>query len=425
MGQVVSVEEFNNNDLTNLMIFKNLIIQRSNENVFRCVDSYNYMAKSSLSSGILNLGIHHMQLDAQTVNAKGLEYLSILPGHKFLNIGCKIGYFNTVVGLLLGPNGINHGIDMNQSYIDKAHQKLNEFKMNSTGIDYYDFCEPMFIYGNVMNLSPVCQYDRIYSPCSLPLIPYISVIIFKLLKIGGILVMVSDGHHIKITRVTEKRFKTDNFLSIEAETRLIKKLNPEEIKFPTVEQLNLQELCRLKIRLSLREYLLDSNPDLKIRSKCPINYSARKQSIADLIPDMLKLRVCSLLDVGFSLRKKFEEEFKDFRSLRRSAREQYRRSKLISSGFDFTKWNIFTKGFVDETAEGEELKYGGGPFSIKIDDPDKVYNEMMRSYIKENNKYNFVHKRQENEFSILMKNKINGLPIPEKIKRFLNCDLDQ
>lgn len=51
-------------------------------------------------------------------------------------------------------NGVNHGIEINPVVVDRAYQKLEEFISSAAAIDYYDFCEPVFIQGilkNIMN----------------------------------------------------------------------------------------------------------------------------------------------------------------------------------------------------------------------------------------------------------------------------------
>lgn len=47
----------------------------------------------------------------------------------------------------IGVNGVNHGIEIHNSLIDIAYTKLEEFKQNAAAIDYFEFCEPIFIEG--------------------------------------------------------------------------------------------------------------------------------------------------------------------------------------------------------------------------------------------------------------------------------------
>jgi len=57
---------------------------------------------------------------------------------------------NILPYFLIGVNGVNHGIEIHGSSIEIAHQKLEEFKLNSAAIDYFDFCEPVFIEGIII-----------------------------------------------------------------------------------------------------------------------------------------------------------------------------------------------------------------------------------------------------------------------------------
>lgn len=54
-------------------------------------------------------------------------------------------------------NGVNHGIEIHQVLIDQANEKLEEFKRSAAAIDYYDFCEPVFIQGISNNLNELVR----------------------------------------------------------------------------------------------------------------------------------------------------------------------------------------------------------------------------------------------------------------------------
>ena len=54
------------------------------------------------------------------------------------------GYFSTMVGLILGENGINHNIELHKDIIDYGKQKINEFVKTSVHFDDFDFCKQIY-----------------------------------------------------------------------------------------------------------------------------------------------------------------------------------------------------------------------------------------------------------------------------------------
>ncbi len=90
----------------------------------------------------------------------------------------------------IGPNGINHNIEIHKELIDYAKQKTIEFVNTSVHFDDFDYCVPKFVHGNCINLkvtSDMLLYDRIYVGAGVTNAeePFFS----SLLKINGILIM--------------------------------------------------------------------------------------------------------------------------------------------------------------------------------------------------------------------------------------------
>ena len=109
-------------------------------------------------------------------------------GVSFLNIGSGTGYMSTMAGLLIGPYGINHGIELYAQNVEFAQERQEDFIANSPWYDPALYCEPLFVVGNGLLLSPGnLLYDRIYCGAGCP--PQHAQLMKNMLAVGGILVM--------------------------------------------------------------------------------------------------------------------------------------------------------------------------------------------------------------------------------------------
>lgn len=89
---------------------------------------------------------------------------------------------------LAGPYGINHGVEIHEDVVEYARHKLEEFKMKTNAFMEFDFCEPLFVVGNCLQLTSGCRlYDRVYCGAACP--AEHENYMKNLIKIGGILVM--------------------------------------------------------------------------------------------------------------------------------------------------------------------------------------------------------------------------------------------
>ena len=96
-----------------------------------------------------------------------------------------------MAGLLIGPYGVNHGIEIYPDNVDYAYEKLTEFHDKSQWYDPVTFCDPLFVVGNGLLLSPGnVLYDRIYCGAACP--PEHAQLMKNMLTVGGILVMPHD-----------------------------------------------------------------------------------------------------------------------------------------------------------------------------------------------------------------------------------------
>lgn len=148
MGSSVSSGRDNDELIDNLIHAE--YIQSSNvEKVFRAVDRADYYLANNRCGAYRDVAWKsgNLHLSAPCVYSKVMEGLELREGLSFLNIGSGTGYLSTMVGLILGTYGINHGIEIHKDVIDYAYEKLDYFKSHSPALDENDFTEPKFIHG--------------------------------------------------------------------------------------------------------------------------------------------------------------------------------------------------------------------------------------------------------------------------------------
>lgn len=204
----------------------------------------------------------NLHLSAPCIYAKVVEALDLRPGLSFLNLGSGTGYLNTIVGLLVGPNGINHGVEIHADVVEYAYNRLQQFRQKSYAIDKYDFSEPIFVTGNCLNLNPNLKYDRIYLGAAC--LPNMELFMKKLVTPnGGILVMPVENHLMRHTRVGENEWKSEKLMDVNF-TLMIGQGDSDTsmIDMPLAQAKSLKELCRISIRQQLRNKTDSMNPNL-------------------------------------------------------------------------------------------------------------------------------------------------------------------
>ncbi|GFY58383.1 protein-L-isoaspartate O-methyltransferase domain-containing protein 1 [Trichonephila inaurata madagascariensis] len=188
MGGSVSAGRSNDELIDRLVeaeFIKTPLIQR----VFRAVDRGDYYAPNQKQNAYKDIAwrMGNLHLSAPCVYSVVMEALKLRAGLSFLNLGSGSGYLSTMAGLVLGPYGTNHGIELYGEIVDFAYERLDDFLKHSNAVDEYEFCEPTFMVGNCLTLDSSLQYDRVYCGASCPAEyePYIK----NLVKVGGILIM--------------------------------------------------------------------------------------------------------------------------------------------------------------------------------------------------------------------------------------------
>nr|XP_033819462.1 protein-L-isoaspartate O-methyltransferase domain-containing protein 2 isoform X2 [Geotrypetes seraphini] len=114
---------------------------------------------------------------------------------------------------VIGPFGVNHGVELHADVIDYAKQKLDFFIRSSDSFDKFEFCEPSFVVGNCLDISlDSTPYDRVY--CGAGVQKEHEDYMKSLLKVGGILVMPLEEKLTKITRTGTSSWETKKILAV-------------------------------------------------------------------------------------------------------------------------------------------------------------------------------------------------------------------
>lgn len=227
------------------------------ERAFRAIDRADYYLDEYRDNAYKDLAWRHgnIHLSAPCIYSEVMEALDLQPGLSFLNLGSGTGYLSTMVGLILGPFGVNHGIELHADVIEYANQKLDSFIKTSDSFDRFEFCEPSFVAGNCLEIPPDSrQYDRVY--CGAGVQKEHEDFMKHLLKIGGVLVMPLEEKLTKITRTGLNNWETKKIISVSFAPLVQPKHSingrPRNIPLPTFEVRSLQELSRICIRHALR-----------------------------------------------------------------------------------------------------------------------------------------------------------------------------
>lgn len=252
MGGAVSAGEDNDELIDNLKeaqyIRTDLV-----EQAFRAIDRADYYLEEFKENAYKDLAWKHgnIHLSAPCIYSEVMEALDLQPGLSFLNLGSGTGYLSSMVGLILGPFGVNHGVELHSDVTEYAKQKLDVFIRTSDSFDKFDFCEPFFVTGNCLEISPDCyQYDRVY--CGAGVQKEHEEYMKNLLKVGGILVMPLEEKLTKITRTGPSAWETKKILAVSF-APLIQPCpsesgQPRLVQLPPPAVRSLQDLARIAIR---------------------------------------------------------------------------------------------------------------------------------------------------------------------------------
>ncbi|XP_043506922.1 protein-L-isoaspartate O-methyltransferase domain-containing protein 1-like [Frieseomelitta varia] len=265
MGAAVSSGESNDELVDNLMKY-GYIRTRKVEQVFRAVDRADYVLPSHRERAYNDLAWKHgnIHLSAPCIYSEVMESLSLEPGLSFLNLGSGTGYLSTMAGLILNQHGTNHGIELHEDCLNYAYERLEEFKQKSLALDEFDFCEPVFVQGNCLNVTPSRQYNRVYCGAACP--ENYEGFIKQFVCVGGILIMPFKDHLLRVLRIDEDTWLHFKMLPVSFTTLVVPTASEQTLfHLPESVPLSLQELCRGKIRRCLRSNVWREHEDLETK----------------------------------------------------------------------------------------------------------------------------------------------------------------
>ncbi|XP_046618091.1 protein-L-isoaspartate O-methyltransferase domain-containing protein 1-like [Neodiprion virginianus] len=287
MGGALTIGQ-SNDDLVEYLLETGYIRRKEIEVVFRAVDRASYLLPSHQESAYKDLAWKHgnLHLSAPCVYGVAMEYLSLQPGQSFLNIGSGTGYLSTMAGLLLGPYGINHGIELHEDCLQYAYEQLEKFKLYSRTLEEFDFCEPSFVQGNCLRVTPGKEYDAVY--CGAAVSDSNIDAIKRFVRVGGLVVMPYKGHLCCFTRTSENVWACKKSLGVSFATLIVPDpADQNSITLPDSEPMSLQELCRSIVRHRLRENIWEEFPELDRRNMNTSLHPSRNDSYCPMSNEIM------------------------------------------------------------------------------------------------------------------------------------------
>nr|XP_058898647.1 protein-L-isoaspartate O-methyltransferase domain-containing protein 1 isoform X2 [Kogia breviceps] len=325
MGGAVSAGEDNDDLIDNLKEAQYIRTERV-EQAFRAIDRGDYYLEGYRDNAYKDLAWKHgnIHLSAPCIYSEVMEALKLQPGLSFLNLGSGTGYLSTMVGLILGhlhrqriprfpapglsaelwtlrilQAGQQAGYLITQClphasssvgtrspssaclrlklpFLTLAHTTQS----SSSGLylpcfhfgERFEFCEPAFVVGNCLQIaSDSHQYDRVY--CGAGVQKDHEQHMKILLKVGGILVMPVEDQLTQIMRTGQNTWESKNILAVSFAPLVQPSKNdngkPDSVGLPPCAVRNLQDLARIYIRRTLRNFINDEMQAKGIPQRAP------------------------------------------------------------------------------------------------------------------------------------------------------------
>ncbi|XP_033644674.1 protein-L-isoaspartate O-methyltransferase domain-containing protein 1-like [Asterias rubens] len=358
MGGAVSAGEDNNHLVDNLRE-ADYIKTEQVEKVFRAVDRINYYLDGYKDNAYKDLAWKHgnIHLSAPCIYSEVMEALKLEPNLSFLNIGSGTGYLSTMVGLVLGAHGINHGLEIHLDVIEFAKGRLDNFIKESSSFDQYELCEPKFVQGNGLLLCSGCRtYDRVYCGAACP--AEHENYMKNLLKVGGVLVMPLEDQLKQITRVGQSEWDSKNILPVSFAPLILPSMTEGQsfstVELPEVNSKSLQDLSRIKIRTIIRDIVNVEHPPTQSGKRQPRKPPPRR------MPNCIMIRnVSNMLELAGELMSDYDYDSDEI--LEEEEEEDKEEEQKEEEGEDWKKQDFET----DDSERGERHGSGDGDSKAK------------------------------------------------------------
>ena len=151
--------------------------------------------------------IGNFHLSAPFIYGVALEALGVRRGVRFINVGSGTGYLSSIVAVLLGGTGTNHGVEARDELVGFARRRVPSAE---------------FLLGNALSLDPVSSrgaYDRVFvgAGCDAARASHFAL----LLKVGGVLVGPVENELLRIERFSTHVFSSATLMSVKFSPLLV------------------------------------------------------------------------------------------------------------------------------------------------------------------------------------------------------------
>lgn len=259
MGGSVPKGETNDELIDNLVEAK-FIKSEQVEQAFRAVDRAYFHPGEYEDDAYKDLPMKcgNLHISAPCIYTNVMENFELGRGLSFLNIGSGTGYLSTMVGLIIGPYAMNHGIDIYPDLLEYSNKNVEYFIKYSPGFDHSKFCKPRFFLCDVAALETDLKYDRVYCGARIPNERFLDNV-KKFVCASGILIYTFGESLVKMKRLEGDMWEVSHLSHVQFSDLQIAS---DEIA-PVIiynQPCSLKAICRtvLLTHISMKDYhLLD------------------------------------------------------------------------------------------------------------------------------------------------------------------------